>query len=447
MNKDMITASNNPISPDDFKLGKDSLIQVLPIITTKGKRLLFFIANNRNNINSNTNATLFETDPCTPDAALSRVKLEDILPDDSYSGGICFSDPYLFLYGSNGKVLCSDSKDPYVFSKVDSEVDGGVNFKVGTDKVIYGTTVRGGLSVPTILFWTLSSVVRATNVTNDTGRFKVDFKIDVISNSSSIMSSRSVVEYDGLFYWMGTDRFYVYNGTVVTLPNNLNVNYILDNIDMNKRQLVYGVPNRKYEEIWWFYPEKANAGNLNIGCTRGAIYNIQEQSWYDTAISRDSGVFLSSDGSMYTFGKSLGNLENVNSYLFKHEVETDEIIYGVDNAAVQQPILSSFTTPIFSWASFSPLKSNDGIDRLVQLKRIEPDMKMTDPTKELILRINTKAYAQSDVISSEQITFTGQIEKIDYYIQGRQMSFTVSSTNFFEMGHWFMLLNVGDGRP
>ena len=151
---------------------------------------------------------------------------------------------------------------------------------------------------------------------------------------------------------------------------------------------------------------------------------------------------------MYTFGRSLADPLNLNKYLFKHEVAANEVIPRIlGQPEINIGIQSSFTTPIFSFASFSPLKGNDGIDRSVQLKRIEPDMRMTDPTKELVLRINTQAYAQSPIISSDYIRFTGKIEKIDYYMQGRQMSFTLSSTNFFEMGHWFMLLNIGDGRP
>lgn len=597
----------------------NDLCQILPVNTPTGKELLFFTAKNYlTNINSTDAGTL-----CTIKTVANAVLIQqNILTDNTSlpiptipSGGACYSDPYLFLYGSSvidgvtyeGVVLCSGVEtinalpvyNIFNFKKLGDDTQGGRRIIISTDKVIYGTPVRGGQTSPTILFWTLSSVVRISNV-SDTG--KVNFRKDVISQSCSIMSSRCIVEYDGLFFWSGTDRFFVYNGQVQEISNVMNLNYFFDNVDMNKRQLVYGVPNLKYGEIWWFYPEKmtVNAQGILVpnlgGCTRAVIFNVRENTWYDTAIARDSGMLLESDGGMYTFGLSLANPLNPNKYLWKHEVATNEVIplppvvqrilggaassntgltndnaaggnpqnaftdppdpnkfyvqnrntnlmydYGVGNFQtisqiqvirsningtttiyhivvqkssdlmnwttivddtsdvppnIRNPIVksfnianptparafrllsdnnpllnsssinafglngvvnqnainlgipSSFTTPIFSWSSFSPLKQNDGIDRSVQLKRIEPDMKVNDPKEEqkFVLTINTQIYAQSKVYSTTILQFTGGTPKIDYRAQGRQMSFTISSTNFFEMGHWFMLLSVGDGR-
>lgn len=579
------------ITANGLDLDATTLCQILPIISNLAppKQLLFFVAKNYlTNINSTEAGALYTIAPYTNN--LNGMQPVDSTLDDGQtipSGGFCYSNPYLFLYGSDGVVLCSSStKDVFNFKTSGDRLSGGSTITISTDKVVYGTPIRGGDTSPTLLFWTLSSVVRVTNTGPlATGQIDV-FKPNIISQSCSIMSSRCVVEYDGLFFWPGTDRFFFYNGQVQEISNVMNLNYFFDNIDMNKRQLVYGVPNLKYGEIWWFYPEIVNAGNKTIGCTRAVIYNVRENTWYDTAITRDSGMLLESDGSMYTFGKSLANPMDTNKYLYKHEVATDETIalspptvrflggvassniettndglgggiannafdsnpltactqtiegqgnimydYGGNPATINRiglltsstitntirasiqssndliawqdivplqqmtltpnqvlifelmqvtaqayrlisenlpllniaeiyfngppsdniqnsvsPIFSYFTTPIFSWASFSPLKGNDGIDRAVQLKRIEPDMKMNDPAQSLTLIINTQIYAQSRVYSDTKIPFTGGTPKIDYMVQGRQMSFTVSSTNFFEMGHWFMLLTVGDGR-
>ena len=95
---------------------------------------------------------------------------------------------------------------------------------------------------------------------------------------------------------------------------------------------------------------------------------------------------------------------------------------------------------------FSPLKQLTGIDRWMEVKKIEPDFRMDKPEDTMSVVINTKEYAQSPTISSEQIVFSGATPKIDYYYQGRQLTFTFASTNYFEMGHVMITVNLGDGQ-
>ena len=67
-----------------------------------------------------------------------------------------FINPYLFAYGNNGLVRWSKLNDPFDFSGEKTSIN------ISTDKVIFGAKVRGGNS-PTLLFWTLSSVIKLSN--------------------------------------------------------------------------------------------------------------------------------------------------------------------------------------------------------------------------------------------------------------------------------------------
>lgn len=353
------------------------------------------------------------------------------------NGGLCFAAPYLFIYGSNGLVQYSTSNDPFVFTGGDS---GSIN--ISTDKVIFGRPIRGGSNSPSLLFWTLSSVVRVTNIGGDA----VLFKNDVISTSSSILSSKCVVEYDGLFFWPGTDRFFVYNGIVQEMDNRMNLNYFYDNIDMERRQQVFGIKNTKYGEIWWFYPVRGVAG----ANSRAIVYNKRENFWYDTAISRTAGVFSPDFGFMSTYGPALVNPNGENN-LWRHEfgVVQDEAAGGGHNVA---PIPSSFTTPIFSWVAFPP-KPNRGsmpsqfINRWVDLQRIEPDFVTTAgvPDRFEVL-VNTQEYAQSPIVTTAPVQFVRNTGKLDMRVQGRNMSLTFRSVDNFEVGHIILLLGMGDAR-
>jgi hypothetical protein len=395
------------------------------------RNIVCFGADNAANIAQNAAPVLYagpvQTDPTTQLTAFNLPLLAN--------GGICYSNPFLFAYGSNGYVAYSTAADPLDFS----EEERG-ELTISNDKVIFGAAIRGGSNSPSLLFWTLGSVVKVTNV----GDVAVNFKIDVISKSSSILSSRCVVEYDGVFFWVGTDRFFVYNGIVQEMPNTMNLNYFFNNVDFDHRQKVFGVKNTKYGEIWWFYPEKGQNGIVEN--TRALIYNKRENSWYDTAISRDSGVFFEEQGFMCTFGKPLQERDDF-FYLWRHEVGVNQRWSPVakgGNVRQTDPIPSSFTTPTFSWSAFNPLKQQTGIDRWVDLQRVEPDFIMNFDTK-IDLVVNSKEYAASDNIQSESFTFNRTTQKIDMNTQGRHMSFTFSSNGNFEMGYTMIKLGIGDG--
>jgi hypothetical protein len=353
------------------------------------------------------------------------------------NGGLVFSAPYLFLYGSNGLVQYSQSANPFIFTGADS---GSIN--ISADKVIFGRPIRGGSNSPSLLFWTLNSVVRVTNI----GADRAEFKSDVLSTSSSILSSKCVVEYDGLFFWPGTDRFFVYNGIVQEMDNRVNLNYFFDNVDMRRRQQIFGVQNMKYGEIWWFYPVIGTPG----ANSRAIVYNKRENFWYDTAISRTAGVFSNELGFMCTYGKFL--VQDAGVYnIWRHEVGIVQDAFSGGNRSIA-PIPSFFTTPIFSWVAFPPklgrtASSTQLINRWIDLQRIEPDfISRINPPSNFEVVVNTQEYAQSQIVVSTAVQFNSTTIKVDMRVQGRNMSLTFSSQDDFEVGQIMLLLGIGDGR-
>jgi hypothetical protein len=81
---------------------------------------------------------------------------------------------------------------------------------------------------------------------------------------------------DGVYYWMGVDRFYAYNGSVQVMPNDKNINWVYDNLNFNQRQKVWATKVPRYNEVWFFYPR----GNATE-CTDAIIYNVKDKLWYD----------------------------------------------------------------------------------------------------------------------------------------------------------------------
>ena len=191
------------------------------------------------------------------------------------SGGVVVLHPYLFVYGNDGLIKNCAAGDPTDWIGADAN-----ETNVAGTKVVQGLPVRGGSNSPSGLFWSLDSLIRVsyspTTISTGVSTTTIFWRYDIISSQSSILSAQSVIEYDGIYYWCGVDRFLMYNGVVKEIPNNMNQNFFFDNLNYAQRQKVYASKVPRYGEIWWFYP----SGD-SVECNNAIVYNVREQTWYD----------------------------------------------------------------------------------------------------------------------------------------------------------------------
>ena len=203
----------------------------------------------------------------------------------SVSGGVVMLFPYLFVYGNNGLIANCAAGDFNNWTSGDANQNN-----VASTKVVKGLPLRGGTTSPAGLFWTLDSVVRVTYSPTTVGSQTIYWRYDLITQQSSIMSSQCVIEYDGIFYWAGVDRFLMYNGVVQEIDNLQNFNYFFDNLNYAQRQKVWVSKVPRWGEIWWFFP----SGD-STECNDAIIYNVREKCWYDAGQAigarRSAGVF------------------------------------------------------------------------------------------------------------------------------------------------------------
>lgn len=191
----------------------------------------------------------------------------------SVTGGVVVLHPYTFIFGNDGYVCWSVPGDPTDYTN-----SGAGNAYVTGQKIVRGMPLRGGPgNSPSGLFWSADSLIRASYI----GGTPV-FQFDTISAQSSILGPQTVIEYDGIFYWVGTDRFLSFNGVVREVPNNLNFNWFFDNLNASQRQKVFAFKVPRYGEIWWCFPF-----GTATECTHAVIYNVRENTWYDTELPND----------------------------------------------------------------------------------------------------------------------------------------------------------------
>jgi len=192
----------------------------------------------------------------------------------SVDGGVCVLYPFIFVYGSAGYIANNNVSTTYgdqTFYDWNGPLANQVN--VSSSKIVKGMPMRGGTNSPAGLFWATDSLIR---VTFTAATAPIYWNYDIVSSQISIMSSNSVVEMDGVFYWLGIDRFYAYNGQVTVVPNDKNINYLFDNLNYEQRQKVWATKVPRYNEIWFFYPR-----GTATECTDAIIYNVKDKLWYD----------------------------------------------------------------------------------------------------------------------------------------------------------------------
>ena len=192
----------------------------------------------------------------------------------SVDGGVCVLYPFIFVYGSHGFIANNNVDTTYTnqnFYDWNGPLANQVN--VSSSKIVKGMPFRGGTNAPSGLFWATDSLIRVS-FNSQAAQFYWNY--DIVSSQISIMSSNAVVEMDGIAYWMGVDRFYLYNGNVKVLPNDKNINWLFNNINYEQRQKVWATKIPRYNEIWFFYPR-----GTATECTDAIIYNVKDQLWYD----------------------------------------------------------------------------------------------------------------------------------------------------------------------
>ena len=300
------------------------------------------------------------------------------------AGGVVVLHPYVFVYGDNGLIKNCVAGDPFDWNGPDSN-----EVNVASTKIVKGLPVRGGSNAPSGLFWALDSLIRVsytpTTVTVAGTPQTFYWRYDIISSQSSILSSQCVIEYDGIYYWIGVDRFLLYNGVVKELKNNFNQNYFFDNLNYAQSQKVYAQKVPRFGEIWWFFP----SGD-STECNDCIIYNTREDCWYDAGAAigarRSAGYF----SQVFRFPINAGNVLTTQDLVFTSTITTNTT--------------TSIEVPITNQIAIGQLVTATGIPDDTLITAIAPSATVDYFTVTL-----SKAATASATVSADFSTTAGRI--------------------------------------
>ncbi|MEY2909063.1 MAG: hypothetical protein RLZZ602_1586 [Pseudomonadota bacterium] len=235
----------------------------------------------------------------------------------------------------------SDQEDAADWTPSSLNQAGGIRLSRGS-KIVAALQAR-----QEILVWTDTALYSLQYV-----GAPVVWSTQLVGENISIASKNSVSYINGVAYWMGRDKFYMYDGAVRTLPCDLRKTVFSTLCYLNYPQVFSGTIDR-FHEIWWFYCAK---GDSRIGYY--VVYNYLEQVWYNGTMARTA--WLDSGLTNYPIAASYNNT------LLNQEIGIDDNETGIPagiNAYIQS----------------SEIDIEDG-DRFSFVRKFYPDMKFTGST-------------------------------------------------------------------
>jgi hypothetical protein len=237
-----------------------------------------------------------------------------------------------------------------------------------------------------------------------------------MADNISIIGPNAVTVANNTAYWMGDDKFYIYNGRTQTLRCDLR-QYIFQSFNFEQRDQVFSGTNEAFNEVWWWYP---SAGS--IVPDRYVIYNYSEDIWYYGDLTRTAWLDSASSGRP---------VAAVDNRLIVHETGVDD---GTNGTLVPIPAyINSAEFDIqdgqnfgFIWrvvpdVTFRGSTANNPAITMTLLPLQSSGSGYNNPAS--VAGTNSASVVRSAVLPVEQ--FTGIIYT---RVRGRQMSMKVEST-------------------
>jgi hypothetical protein len=239
----------------------------------------------------------------------------------------------------------------------------------------------------------------------------------LVGENISIASQNAVAYANGVAFWMGIDKFYMYDGRTQPLPCNLR-KFIFNDFNTAQYRQVFAGTVESYHEVWWFY-----CSAESDTADRYVVYNYLDNIWYYGTMDRtawlDSG--LRDYPLAATYSNNLVNQEE-----------------GVDDNEL------GASTPIHAYASTAEFDLDDG-HQFNFIWRVLPDITFDGSTIESPSAVmtllpmqnsgsgynspasvggsNNGTITRSAVLPIEKFT-----EQINTRVRGRQMTMKIEST-------------------
>ncbi len=289
----------------------------------------------------------------------------------------------------------------------------------GSQRLQDGTKIISAIrSKENILVWTDNSLYLMKFV-----GAPFTFGFEQVGTNCGIIGKNAVIQIDGAAFWMSSKGFFLYDGTVKSLPCSVE-DFVYDNFDTTKGQQVYAGLNNLYTEIVWYYPSNGSEYN-----DKYVVYNYGEGTWYTGTEARttwiDATVYQNPFATKYdsnssgTFPVIVGESGLGQTTYFEHEVGTDQVNPDGTTTTVTSFIQS------FDFDISNP-QMGEG-EFFLAVRRFIPDFKNLLGNAKVTLAVKRFPQQSQSTTSLSPFTITSTTNKKDTRARGRYVNIKIEN--------------------
>tara|TARA_B110000503_G_scaffold128522_1_gene199707 strand:- start:209 stop:2359 length:2151 start_codon:yes stop_codon:yes gene_type:complete len=296
----------------------------------------------------------------------------------------------------------------------------------GTFRLQDGTKIMGAIRAKeTILVWTDTALYTMKYI-----GAPFTFGFEQVGTNCGLIGKNAAIEIDGAAFWMSTKGFFLFDGTVKTLPCSVE-DYVFSQLDTTKGQQVAAGLNNLFTEIVWYYPNTSSEYNNQNVCLNYSNQN-QGSVWYPGTEARTSYIdaviypnpfatkFNPSDNG--TFPSVIGSDSLGQTVLFEQEVGTDQVNPDGTTTAITS-LLESF--------DFDISVQGDG-EFFLAMRRFIPDFKNLQGSLSMTIAVKNYPSQSSTTSPPTPFTITSSTTKVDTRARGRFANVTIQNTGVSE---------------
>jgi hypothetical protein len=241
------------------------------------------------------------------------------------------------------------------------------------------------------------------------------FGFQQLGANCGCIGPHAAVDVNGLAFWMGTEAFYMFDGTVKKLACTVQ-DFVFKDLNIIQGRKTFVGVNSQFNEVTWWY-----CSFTSDYIDRYVSFNYLEGVWSTGSLARTAWADIG------TYQKPLAT-----DYQITGTESTITTIQGLTAGRSllynQEDGFDGNGAPIYAFITSGYFDLGDG-DSMLFMKRFIPDFKnqVGNLTVRLLLRPYPQASASPSSLDPYVITPTTQ--KVDTRARGRQISLIIESTD------------------
>ena len=301
-----------------------------------------------------------------------------------------------------------------------------------------GTKIMGALKAKeSILVWTDNALYTMKFV-----GAPFTFGFEQVGTNCGLIGKNAAVEIDGVAFWMSPNGFFMFDGTVKSLPCSVE-DFVYDSADTTKGQQVIAGLNNLFTEVVWYYPSTNSDYNdkyvvFNYGETmKGGVWYIGTEartSWIDAVVYPKPFGTKFDINSTGTFPAVVGQTGLGQTTLFEHEVGTDQVNPNGTTTTVTS-FVKSYDFDLQQRARSAqgqPTGPSIAGEVFLAMRRFVPDFKTLQGNAKVTLAVKRYPQQSETTTSLSPFTITSSTDKKDTRARGRFVNVKIENDSASE---------------